>query len=74
MIPAIGGETFGIALSVLGNRVGKTNDIATSCSYDFGKRCILKVHVLKGRIIRIKIDDGEYLKTGEKLTKRRTKV
>ncbi len=57
MILAVGGETFGVALSVSGNKVGKTNDIATSCSNDFGGRCILKVHVRKARIIRTKTGD-----------------
>ncbi|MBL7209463.1 MAG: molybdopterin-dependent oxidoreductase [Dehalococcoidia bacterium] len=37
----------------------KTEIILTSCSHDCGGRCVLKVHVREGKIVRIETDDGE---------------
>lgn len=39
--------------------MGKTETIITGCSHDCGGRCLLKVYVSEGRIIRIETDDGE---------------
>lgn len=39
--------------------MGKTEIIVTSCSHDCGGRCMLKVHVHEGKIVRIETDDGE---------------
>lgn len=39
--------------------MGKTETIVTSCSHDCGGRCMLKVHVHEGKIVRIETDDGE---------------
>jgi len=39
--------------------MGKTETIITSCSHDCGGRCMLKVHVHEGKIVRIETDDGE---------------
>ena len=39
--------------------MGKTQTILTSCSHDCGGRCVLKVHVHEGKIVRIETDDGE---------------
>lgn len=37
----------------------RTEIVFTSCSHDCGGRCLLKVHVQDGRIVRIETDDGE---------------
>ncbi len=39
--------------------MGKTETIITSCSHDCGGRCILKVHVHEGKIVKMETDDGE---------------
>ena len=39
--------------------MGKTETIITSCSHDCGGRCVLKVHIEAGKIVRIETDDGE---------------
>ena len=40
-------------------RMGKTETIITSCSHDCGGRCVLKVHLQDGKVVRIETDDGE---------------
>ncbi len=39
--------------------MGETETIITSCGHDCGGRCVLKVHVSEGRVVRIETDDGE---------------
>ncbi len=39
--------------------MSKTETIITSCSHDCGGRCVLKVHVSEGKVVRIETDDGE---------------
>jgi len=37
----------------------ETRTVLTSCSHDCGGRCVLKVHVSEGKIVRIETDSGE---------------
>lgn len=39
--------------------MSETEIIYTTCSHDCGGRCMLKVHVEQGKIVRIETDDGE---------------
>jgi len=39
--------------------MGKTQIVYTACSHDCGGRCVLKVHVEQGRIVRIETDSGD---------------
>ena len=39
--------------------MGEAKIITTSCSHDCGGRCLLKVHVHDGKVIKIETDDGE---------------
>ncbi len=39
--------------------MANTRTVLTSCSHDCGGRCVLKVHVEDGKIVRIESDEGE---------------
>jgi len=43
----------------LGKRDDNVRIVYTSCTHDCGGRCLLKVHVKNGVIVRIESDDGE---------------